>query len=218
MAANGPARRMGRPPLEDVGEGERRAQILQAAGRLFAQRGYAAVSVGEIAAEVGVTKAALYHHFPGKDELFTESICATLTAIASAIRRVVELPISTRRQIALLSRIAIMEVQADADMDSMMRDVAEHLTTSQQERVGAAHRSMEDAYTALMQVGIARGELRAYEPRLLAHAYQHLLAAFAGRVGGEAGYQGRLETVDTVVELFMHGAGSAGKAPDSAPA
>lgn len=49
---------------------ETRALLLAAARALFGERGYAATSIDEIAARVGVTIGALYHHFPDKRSLF----------------------------------------------------------------------------------------------------------------------------------------------------
>lgn len=46
------------------------AALLDAARRLFGERGYHAVSIDEIAAGAGVTRGALYHHFTGKDAVF----------------------------------------------------------------------------------------------------------------------------------------------------
>jgi AcrR family transcriptional regulator len=46
-----------------------RQRILDAAKELFVERGYEAASLREIAERVGVTKAALYYHFPGKEDL-----------------------------------------------------------------------------------------------------------------------------------------------------
>jgi len=43
---------------------------LAAARRLFAAQGYAGTSLDAIAAEAGVTKGALYHHFDGKRDVF----------------------------------------------------------------------------------------------------------------------------------------------------
>ena len=48
---------------------ETAARMRQAALRLFARSGYAAVSMREIAAEVGLQAGALYNHFPTKQEL-----------------------------------------------------------------------------------------------------------------------------------------------------
>ncbi len=48
-----------------------RAALIGAARRLFAERGYDAVSAEEIVRAAGVTRGALYHHFRGgKEELF----------------------------------------------------------------------------------------------------------------------------------------------------
>jgi len=49
-----------------------REQILAAALRLFARRGYGAVSIEEIAHKAGVTKGAVYHWFDGKDDIGRE--------------------------------------------------------------------------------------------------------------------------------------------------
>jgi len=47
-----------------------RSSLLRVARQLFTERGYAATSTTEIADRAGVTRGALYHHFPAKDDLF----------------------------------------------------------------------------------------------------------------------------------------------------
>ncbi|MFD2471225.1 MULTISPECIES: TetR/AcrR family transcriptional regulator [Amycolatopsis] len=49
---------------------ERRAQLLTAAQRVFAEHGYHAAAMDEIAEEAGVSKPVLYQHFPGKLDLY----------------------------------------------------------------------------------------------------------------------------------------------------
>jgi AcrR family transcriptional regulator len=48
----------------------RRAAILRAASRVFAQSGYAATSMEDVAAAAGVTKLIVYRHFEAKENLY----------------------------------------------------------------------------------------------------------------------------------------------------
>lgn len=57
-------------------ESDTRAQILSSAASLFLERGYAAVSLRDIAAEAGVTTGSLYHYFSQKDEIVREILDA----------------------------------------------------------------------------------------------------------------------------------------------
>jgi AcrR family transcriptional regulator len=47
-----------------------RAALLEQATLLFAARGYAATSLEDVAAAIGATRGAVYHHFAGKQALF----------------------------------------------------------------------------------------------------------------------------------------------------
>ena len=55
-----------------------KGRIVEAAFGLFAERGYHAVSVRDIAAAVGVKDASLYNHFPGKQAIFDAVLAAQL--------------------------------------------------------------------------------------------------------------------------------------------
>src|SRR5262249_34451421 len=61
------ARRRGRPADSDGLTGQR---ILAAARECFAESGYVAASTHMVAARVGLTTGALYHHFGSKRELY----------------------------------------------------------------------------------------------------------------------------------------------------
>src|SRR4051794_9591365 len=47
-----------------------RAALIEAARELFSERGYTAVGTNEVVRQAGVTRGAMYHHFPDKRELF----------------------------------------------------------------------------------------------------------------------------------------------------
>jgi AcrR family transcriptional regulator len=57
-------------PRQRLPVAERRALIIEAAGRLFGERGYEATRLDEIAAAAGVTKPIVYRHFDSKRDLY----------------------------------------------------------------------------------------------------------------------------------------------------
>jgi AcrR family transcriptional regulator len=63
MAATSPVR-------SRLAKADRMEQVLLAAHELFAERGYAEVTMDEVAAAVGVTKPLLYNYFGNKERLY----------------------------------------------------------------------------------------------------------------------------------------------------
>ena len=59
---------------------EKRAALVEAAGRLFCQHGFDAVSLEAIAQTAGVSKLTIYSHFGDKEGLFTAAVEARCTA------------------------------------------------------------------------------------------------------------------------------------------
>ncbi|MBZ0296696.1 MAG: TetR/AcrR family transcriptional regulator [Anaerolineae bacterium] len=75
---------------------EARERVLQTAERLFTAKGYAAVTLRDIANEVGIKHASLYYHVPdGKEALFVEvterSLARHQDGLSSAIKAHVDL-------------------------------------------------------------------------------------------------------------------------------
>lgn len=66
-------------------------RILMAALRLFAREGYEAVSVSDIAGELGMTKGALYKHYKNKRDIF-DSIVARMFQVDAERSRQYEVP------------------------------------------------------------------------------------------------------------------------------
>ncbi|MEI2455430.1 helix-turn-helix domain-containing protein [Lysobacter firmicutimachus] len=63
---------------EQVGENRRR--ILEAAARLFRERGFEAVTVAEVMKAAGLTHGAFYGHFQSKDDLIAQALAHALAA------------------------------------------------------------------------------------------------------------------------------------------
>jgi AcrR family transcriptional regulator len=79
-AARGPGRR-------ELRRQETRASIVDAAAELFAERGFDAVSVMEIARRAGVVEKTVFNHFPVKEGLVFDADPPMRTALLDAVRR-----------------------------------------------------------------------------------------------------------------------------------
>jgi AcrR family transcriptional regulator len=64
---------------------ERREQLLDVGRRLFAEKGFEAVSVEEIAAKADVSKPVVYEHFGGKEGLYAVVVDREMTYLLGAI-------------------------------------------------------------------------------------------------------------------------------------
>ncbi|MHC9295770.1 SACE_7040 family transcriptional regulator [Mycobacterium sp. LTG2003] len=68
---------------------DRRSQLITAAERLVAERGYLAVRLEDIGAAVGVSGPAIYRHFPNKEALLVELLVGISTRLLAGAREVI---------------------------------------------------------------------------------------------------------------------------------
>jgi AcrR family transcriptional regulator len=71
-----------------------RQRILDAAAARFASQGYAGTSIAHLAADLGVSKAALYHHFGSKAEILTEIVGRSTAAFSRLADEAESLPVA----------------------------------------------------------------------------------------------------------------------------
>jgi TetR/AcrR family transcriptional repressor of nem operon len=64
---------------------EKHTRILEHAARLFRERGFAGVSVGEIMKEAGLTHGPFYNHFESKEALVAESLACVSHKVLEGI-------------------------------------------------------------------------------------------------------------------------------------
>jgi len=113
MRAVRPGERNGKP-------GDRRAQVLSVALELFAEQGYAATTIGQIAERTSVTPPALYYHFESKQDLVTELVGPHLDALENVVAGGGGQP----SRPALLARYAEVVASAPAIARFLDRDAA----------------------------------------------------------------------------------------------
>lgn len=119
MSYGGPMEKMiglrGRKVQSRARTEARRRAIMQAAARIFAQKGYDAATMDDIANQLGVSKVAIYYHFPSKEALHRE---LRVSAISDSIERL--RAIMSRAEppeVALRAVIRDLVSHAFADLD-----------------------------------------------------------------------------------------------------
>lgn len=65
--------------------GSTRARILDVALDLFSRKGYEGTSIRDIAEELSLTKAAVYYHFPSKEELLTDVLNPAMARVGKVL-------------------------------------------------------------------------------------------------------------------------------------
>ena len=64
----------------------RRNDIIDAAIRLFARKGFVDAAISDVADEADVVVTAVYYHFAGKEELFSAAVHRVFESISAVVR------------------------------------------------------------------------------------------------------------------------------------
>jgi AcrR family transcriptional regulator len=73
------------PPKRRRNRAAREREILEAAERIFGERGYQGTSMDEVAAEVGVSKPLIYQYYGSKDGLFLACLARLRTQLLETV-------------------------------------------------------------------------------------------------------------------------------------
>jgi len=144
--------------------------------RLFAEQGYAAVSMRQIAAEVGVQAGALYAYTTGKQALLFDLLRAASTDLSAAW----EAAPKGSGSVAHLEAFARVEIGFRIDHPWAARLASSELRALAPDSLAAIltlRQRHEAALEAILRTGQAAGVFRIAEPRITALA---LLAMWSG--------------------------------------
>jgi AcrR family transcriptional regulator len=148
------------------GPGQGRERILREARRLFAERGYAAVSMQQIADAAAVNKATLYHHVRDKEELFLAVVSEELTRSRDALAAAVADGTTLREQ---FRGVAAHVVSAHrSDVGRLMADLRHHVAPDRHRELFAANAPPWRGIAPAIERAIAAGEVRPVDPDLVA--------------------------------------------------
>jgi TetR/AcrR family fatty acid metabolism transcriptional regulator len=145
--------------------GEKGPLILKAAAEVFSGRGFAAVTVAEIADRAGIGKGTVYEYFASKEELLFAVFEWMNEDISRRIRQVLDQGGSSRELLQRLLELGAEVTREQVDMQAVVLDFwAASRGTRSEERYNRACRDSFRTYRHLVadviRQGQAAGELR----------------------------------------------------------
>jgi len=207
-ALRGEAARYARPRTA------KEAAIVDAATRLFGEKGYAGTRTADVAAAAGVTERTLFRYFPSKEKLYRrvmfpallvaavprvltdagDLFSADAESFAAWHRRVLQLRLAAGRQSAAQFRLLISSLMTEESLRPKVIQIWKH--------------NVLRPLLATIRRFQARGEVRAdLAPEKLARAIISLNLGYifaAALLAPEAGWNDEDEIAATV-ELLLHG-------------
>ena len=136
--------------------------IISAAAELFAQSGFEAVSVAEIANRAGVSKANVFHHFKSKDALYLEVMSSACQGHAQFTEQLLAADLSSAEKLRQMIRYDFEDMFANPQRTQLF--LREVFNCGHGEGRRPAEQVFEHNFNvvvALFKQGQARGEFRA---------------------------------------------------------
>jgi AcrR family transcriptional regulator len=137
---------------------DKRRQLLDAAVRVFARKGFHASRVGDIAEEAGVAHGLLYHYFKSKDQVLEAVFHENWSVLLARIESVEETEEPAADQIR---HIAAIVLRTWLHLPDVVRVVIQEFGRSPElaERIGELTRPI-DVLQRVIERGVERGEFR----------------------------------------------------------
>ncbi|HIK26677.1 MAG: TetR/AcrR family transcriptional regulator [Oscillatoriaceae bacterium SKW80] len=189
-------------------EAQTRTRILQAAQKLFANKGYDGTTTRDLANTAGVAEGTLFRYFPNKKAILVEiatqgwveiltDLLTELSEMGSykAVAQVMKRRMLHMRENIDLIRVCFLEAQFHPDLRERI-----------QSEVIA---KMTDVAEAFFQTAMEKGIYRPMNPRIVAQVFLGMfaIAGFSQQtlLEKEASLQAQLEMAETLADIFLNG-------------
>jgi AcrR family transcriptional regulator len=180
--------------------------ILAAARTLFVDKNYANVTIVDIAEEANVSTGALYHHFSSKEDVYLQMMHHYLQEIQENMDAATDGSAGTCRERLYKSNLAFARLPDELQgvLRLVRRDINIITDPMRDELIRAYQSVIPEPVEAILRDGIASGELKPVDPRLLSWEFVAMvevtLSPYSRNIIG-----GPDEAVQFVLELLLDG-------------
>jgi len=158
-------------------------ELVKAATKLFAQKGYSGTTTRELAAAFGKSKGGLYHYVESKKQICNFVIDFTINDLEKSLAKIEEVPPDSSAKEALIKAIssyskAIYELQ---DMQIFIEHVVMDISRKERRVLYDAGRKTMSHFEALLNNGIEKGEFKIGDVKLIAYMITLLVTGWPNR-------------------------------------
>ena len=139
----------------------RAPQIIDAAARVFAERGFHGATTQDIANVLGIRQASLYYYFSSK-EAALELVCLKgVEGFFEAAKAIAAGGKTAQERLSLLINSHLSPLLDRGDFVKVFLNERQHLPAESRRRIGRWSRGLERIFEEVIKEGIAKGEFRA---------------------------------------------------------
>jgi AcrR family transcriptional regulator len=148
-----------RPPMAD-----RRARILQVAARRFAEFGFAATTVRQIADDVNILSGSLFHHFATKEDMLHEIVRDAVLQMQDNVIRISRAPLDAEHRLVTLILLDLGELTRNQEVHAILFN--ERKLFRHREEFAYVAQAKKKAYLAWKSVLQAGMKAKLFRPNL----------------------------------------------------
>lgn len=189
----------------------KREAVLRTAAQLFNEKGYAAVTLDEVAVRLGVSKPTVYYYVDSKDAILFECVRTGLEMLQTAIRGVDAAGGRAVEKLEAAMRAYVDIVTQDFGM-CIIRVGEDPLPPEGRQKLRRMKAELDREFRELIEAGIAEGTLAPCDPKLAAFTMAGALS-WIGRWYQPGGELSPTAIADQCIAVLMRGLRHAPESP-----
>jgi AcrR family transcriptional regulator len=147
-----------------------REGIIEAAARIFSEKGYHATSMQDIAEAVNLQKASLYHHFTSKQEILAEILDEALDIINNRLELVLSQPMSADEKLRQAMITYFQTIAENQNLSAVLLLELRSLDPELKTRQASRREKFEKLWKDLIIEGRQQGVFSNVDPSLTGRA------------------------------------------------
>jgi len=181
--------------------------ILDQAQQLFFVHGYHGVSIRDIVQACGLSKAALYHHFGSKQNLFAEVIKEYIAMVAQQMQEAGAGSGSCRERLGRMAEVfAQVRLESQSGIQLLFRDLMQCDGEEIQYLLNAIGQ-VPSLFAQVLEEGIAAGEVRAVDAHRISALLLGMINSLAARRMFDQVAGTLTEDIDLAISTLFEGIG-----------